>query len=145
MGSGRYKAGIDNTAAFAGRRSMKMEFVGERDMRESAPLPLDTPVTALNPEEGAVKTLMTTFANARNAYDGPAMAALYSEDGEMRGPTGSRIVGRPALARMWSGVKGQVERTIRSVDFPGTDVAIVHVAAQYTDSARGSEIFVIVK
>jgi uncharacterized protein (TIGR02246 family) len=145
IGSGRYKVSIDDTTAFTGRKSMKIEFVGEGDRRESAPLPLGTPVKALAPEEAAVRTLMTTFANARNAHDGAAMAALYSGDGELRGPTGSRIVGRPALAEMWSGVKGQVERTIQSVDFPGTDIAIVHVAAKYSDTARGSEVFIVVK
>ena len=145
MGSGRYKVGIDNTTAFTGQKSIKMEFVGEGDQRESAPLPSRTPVTALDREESAVRSLITTFADARNAHDGPGAAALYSEDGELRGPTGSRIAGRPGLAKVWSGVTGQVERTIQSVDFPGTNIAIVHVATQYTNTERRNEIFIVVK
>jgi uncharacterized protein (TIGR02246 family) len=145
IGSGRYKVGLDNTTAFTGRQSMKMQFVGEGDKREAAPQPLGAAVTAVDPEEAAVRALIKSFADARNAHDGQSAAALYSEDGEWRRAGGSPVVGRPALAKMWSGAPGQVERTVQSVDFSGTNIAIVHVAAQYADIGRHNEIFVVVK
>jgi hypothetical protein len=37
-GSGRYTVGIDNTVAFTGQRSMKMQFAFEGDGRDSSPL-----------------------------------------------------------------------------------------------------------
>jgi uncharacterized protein (TIGR02246 family) len=145
MGSGRYKVGIDHTAAFTGRQSMKMQFVGEGDGRGSALRPIGNPSTSLDPEEAAVRSLITKFADARNAHDGSAAAALYAEDGELLSANGNSAVGRAALAKIWSGVSGHVERTIQSVDFPGTNIAIVHAAAQYTDTVRGNEAFVVVK
>ena len=150
IGSGQYRVGIDNTAAFTGRQSLKMQFVGESDGRGSAPRPLGNQATALDPEEAAVRSLITKFADARNAHDGPAAAALYSEDGELLSANGSSVVGRPSLAKIWSGVSGHVERTIQSVDFHGANIAIVHVAAKATDSLqadalRYNEAFVVVK
>lgn len=73
------------------------------------------------------------------------MAAGFSEDGELLSANGSSVAGEPALAKIWSGVSGRVERTIQYVDFPGTDIAIVHVATEYTDTVRRNEIFVTVK
>jgi hypothetical protein len=58
---------------------------------------------------------------------------------------GNRVAGLPALAELWSGVTGQVEKTVRCVDFPGANIAIVHVATQYSDTLRRNEIFVAVK
>jgi uncharacterized protein (TIGR02246 family) len=106
-----------------------------------------TAQTSSHPEEAAVRALIKTFADARNAHDGPAVAALYSDDGEWLGPKGSPriVVGRPALAKMWSAVPGQVERTIQSIDFPGNNIAIVRVATQYPDIGRHNETFVIIK
>jgi uncharacterized protein (TIGR02246 family) len=147
MGSGRYKVGIDNTTAFTGRRSMKMQFVGESDRRESALRPPVIPVTALDPEEAAVRALITRFADLRNSHDGNAAAALYTDDGEWLGPPGTRssMKGQPALAKLWGGVPGRVERTVEAVDFPTTNTAIVHVATQYAEPGRHNETFVVVK
>jgi uncharacterized protein (TIGR02246 family) len=41
--------------------------------------------------------LIKTFADARNAHDGEAVAALYSEDGEWISANGYFVHGRPAL------------------------------------------------
>ena len=145
MGSGRYKVGVDNTTAFTGRQSMKMKLVGEDANREAAPKPTRNPVTASDPDEAAVRALIAAFADARNAHDGAAVAELYAEDGEWLKGGGSPVVGRPALAKFWGGLPGQVERTVQSVDFAETHVAVVHVATQYTDSGRHDETFVVVK
>jgi uncharacterized protein (TIGR02246 family) len=98
-------------------------------------------------EDEAVRAIITRFSDLRNAHDGAAVAALYAGDGEWLGPHGSPslVVGRPALAKMWSAVPGQVQRTVESVDFPGANIAIVRVAVQYPDIGIHKETFVLVK
>jgi uncharacterized protein (TIGR03435 family) len=65
-GSGRYTVGIDNTAAFTGQRSMKMQFAVEGDGRDSAQRPLGKPVTTLDPEEAAsAKSLSFEVASVK--------------------------------------------------------------------------------
>src|SRR5262249_50309734 len=36
----------------------------------------------VSPEEQAIRTVIQTFADARNAHDGSAAAAMYAEDGQ---------------------------------------------------------------
>jgi hypothetical protein len=56
------------------------------------------------------------------------------------------VKGRVALADMWSKVEGQVERTVKSVEFPGGEIAVVRVATQYAEPiGLHSEIFVFVR
>jgi len=97
--------------------------------------------------ERDVRAQIERFADARNAHDGAAVAALYSEDGEWLSRDGREMArGREALATLWGGVRGQVQRTIESVDFPGDSVALVRVALQYDWSAgRHHETFVLVR
>src|SRR5579883_2613654 len=60
-------------------------------------------------EETAVRTLIRRFAEARNAHDGSAVAALYSEDGEFLDAAGEvAIHSRQNLAAIWSNLPGQV-------------------------------------
>lgn len=97
-------------------------------------------------DEESIRTLIKTFADARNAHDGQAAAALYSEDGEWIGAHGASVRGRPELARMWSGVTGQVQRTIQSIDLAGPNIAVVRVLTQYVDPiGLHYETFIFVK
>ena len=100
-----------------------------------------------SPADGeSLRTLVKTFANARNAHDGQAAAALYSEDGEWIGAHGALVRGRIELARMWSGVTGQVQRTIQSIDFAGPNIAVVRVLTQYEEPiGLHHETFIFVK
>jgi uncharacterized protein (TIGR02246 family) len=98
-------------------------------------------------DDRLVRALIEKFAALRNAHDGPAVAALYSEDGEWLGARGQGATrGRTALAQLWGGVSGRVERTIQSLDFPGPNIAVVHVITQYAEPVgQHHEVFVTVK
>ena len=87
-------------------------------------------------DEESIRALIETFAGARNAHDGQAVAALYSEEGEWISANGSFVHGRPALARLWSGVTGEVERTVQSIDFAGPNIAVVRVGTKYCGTGR---------
>jgi uncharacterized protein (TIGR02246 family) len=99
------------------------------------------------PDEVSLRTLIQSFADARNAHDGRTVAAIYSEDGEWMSANGKGIVrGRADLAKMWSGVTGQVQRTIQSIEFVGPNLAVVRVATQYAEpTGRHNETFLFVK
>lgn len=94
-----------------------------------------------------VRDLIRKFSQARNAHDGPAAAALYSEDGEWLPPGGYGAVrGREALAKIWSTVAGQVERTIQSIEFPANNIAVVRVVTKFPDPVgHRHETFIVVK
>src|ERR1700683_1663361 len=66
--------------------------------------------------EEPVRALIKAFADARNAHDGQAVAALYSEDGEGISagfPTPAQgVSGRAELSTMWGLVTAKVDRTI---------------------------------
>lgn len=94
-------------------------------------------------DEYGVRALIAKFAGLRNAHDGVGVAALYSEDGKWC--VRSCVRGRQELERLWSSVTGNVERTIESVDFPGKNIALIHVVAHYEDSGRHHETFVLIK
>jgi uncharacterized protein (TIGR02246 family) len=98
-------------------------------------------------DEASLRTLIKTFADARNAHDGQAVAALYSEDGEWMSANGQGIVrGRADLARIWSGQTGLVQRTVQSSEFVGPNLAVVRVATEYAEPiGRHNETFVFVK
>jgi uncharacterized protein (TIGR02246 family) len=94
----------------------------------------------------SIRALVKAFADARNARDGNAAAAVYSEDGEWLSEDGHPVRGRPLLASLWGSVTGQVQRTISSIDFPSDNLAVVRVETQYDDSrGRHLEAFVFVK
>jgi uncharacterized protein (TIGR02246 family) len=96
--------------------------------------------------EDAIRKLISTFSMARNAHDGKAVAALYTEDGEwMTNNVANAVRGRAALTKLWNEVKGSVDRKISSIDFSGSNVAIVHVTTQYeAPIGLHSEMFVLV-
>jgi uncharacterized protein (TIGR02246 family) len=100
-----------------------------------------------NPDESSIRTLIKSFADARNAHDGAAAAALYSEDGEWFAPNGENVVhGHQALADLWGRLPGRVERTVQSIDFPGPTIAVVRVITQYAEPiSRHHETFIAVK
>jgi uncharacterized protein (TIGR02246 family) len=117
-----------------------------------APLLLAVALTAIGnaqsfqTDDEPIRTLIKTFADARNAHDGEAVAALYSEDGEWISAHGYFVHGRPALVRLWSGVTGQVARTIQSIDFAGNNIAVVRVVTEYSEPiGRRHEAFILVK
>jgi uncharacterized protein (TIGR02246 family) len=85
------------------------------------------------------------MAAARNAHDGSAAAATYTEDGEYIGSSRT-FKGRIELAQLWGTMKGQMQRTIQAVNFIAPGIAIVHVLSDYPKPAIvGREVFVMVK
>jgi len=97
-------------------------------------------------DERSIRALVQVFADARNAHDGPAVAALYSEDGEWISSSGYALQGKEALSRLWSGVTGQVTRTIQSIDFAAPNIAVVRVFTQYAEpTGLRHETFILVK
>jgi ketosteroid isomerase-like protein len=86
--------------------------------------------------------VIAKFADARNTHDLQALVALYANDAESIGPTGVLFArGRPALLEMWSRqVKSidHVDRTISKIDFPGPNVAVVHVFLSVPATNRNS-------
>ena len=98
-------------------------------------------------DEESIRALVTTFADARNAHDGQAVAGLYAVDGEWISADGRfHVRGRAALARLWSSVDGQVQRTIQAIDLAGPSITVVRVVTQYWEPiGRHHEVFVIVR
>jgi uncharacterized protein (TIGR02246 family) len=100
-----------------------------------------------NNEERPIRALIQDFADARNSHDGITVASFYSDDGEWIAARGVRTVrGRAALVELWTGLSGQVRRTVRSVDLVSDSIAFVRVTAQYEEPiGRHNEVFVLVK
>ena len=101
-------------------------------------------------DEEALRGLIKTFADARNAKNGEAAAAVYSEDGAWIGMKGRPTVkGRAALAHLWGGVIGEVQRTPQSIDRISESIAIVRVEYRGTAPKEASivhhEAFIFVK
>lgn len=96
--------------------------------------------------EDSIRGFIKAFADARNLHDGDVVAAMYSENGEWLQNHGTQVVrGRAALSRLWSSVTGHVDRRVSSIEFPGTNIAIVKVAAEYAPPiGLRSEVFVLV-
>jgi uncharacterized protein (TIGR02246 family) len=98
-------------------------------------------------EEESIRKLIQTFADARNAHDGAAVASLYSEDGEWIGARGfGKVKGRTALEELWGRLTGQVRRTVESVEIPSDRIAVVRVTTEYEEPVgRHHEVFIVVK
>lgn len=93
-----------------------------------------------------VRTLIRAFADARNTHDGQAVAVLYSEDGEYISSMGTFASGQAALSKVWSSVSGHVDRTISRIDFPGENIAVVHVDVQHGPQiGLHHEVFILVR
>ncbi len=97
-------------------------------------------------KEADVRALISQFAEVRNAHDGNAVAALYTTDGEWLQNEGTaRVYGRPNLAKWWGSLTGHVDRKISSIEFPGTDIAVVHVILQEEGhNEQHSEVFILI-
>jgi uncharacterized protein (TIGR02246 family) len=108
---------------------------------------LDFDSVSRKENEAAVRALIKKFADLRNAHDGAAVAALYSEDGEWSTADGDYTRrGRPALTALWNSVTGQVERSIDFLDLETPTIAVVHTKAKYTVPQHLShEVFVLVR
>ena len=106
---------------------------------------------SLRSDEESLRALIKNFADARNAKDGEAAAAVYSEDGAWIGMKGRPTVkGKAALAKLWGGVIGEVQRTPQSIDRISENIAIVRVEYVGMGAARGDgvvhhEAFIFVK
>ena len=100
--------------------------------------------------EDNIRAFIKTFAGARNAHDGDSAAALYTEAGEwiQAGNPPSVIRGRAELAKLWSRLKGRVDRTVSAIGFPGPNIAVVRVSCQYYPdtgtTGLHTEVFVLV-
>ena len=110
-------------------------------------LPLAGQGQNANSEEQAIRKLIQTFADARNAHDGALAASVYSEDGEWIAARGvGKTRGRAALAELWADLPGQVRRTVESVDLPSDSIAVVRVMTDYGEPiGRHREVFILVK
>jgi uncharacterized protein (TIGR02246 family) len=89
---------------------------------------------AQTPREQAIRDLIQTLADARNAGNGALVAALYSDDGEWipSNPFGTGASkGREALTKLWTNLPGKVRRTVSSIDFPAPRIAVVRVDMRY--------------
>jgi uncharacterized protein (TIGR02246 family) len=96
--------------------------------------------------EESIRTVIRTFADARNSHDGQTVANLYSEDGEWIASNGRTIRGRPGLADLWGSLEGKVQRTVESIDFAGPNIAVARVVTQYLEPiGRHHETFIFVK
>ena len=108
-----------------------------------------------NSADEAVRALVTQFADARNAHDGTAAAATYAEDGEYFNTLSTPVVngvikGKEALAGLWSGVSGHVERRILGTEFLSPNIAAVHVIAEDANQLNAAsqlfeETFIVLK
>jgi uncharacterized protein (TIGR02246 family) len=97
-------------------------------------------------EEQTVRALIRKFADSRNARDGQAAAATYSEDGEyIFAASASTVRGRTALAALWGGLPGHVWRTIKDVEFLAPNIAAVRVDAEFSAAPKLTETFLVVK
>jgi uncharacterized protein (TIGR02246 family) len=97
-------------------------------------------------EEQRIRALIRKFADSRNARDGQAASATYSEDGEyIFAPPVRSVRGRTALAALWGGLPGQVSRTIKNVEFLTPNIAAVRVDAEFSTAPKLAETFLVVK
>ena len=95
----------------------------------------------------SIRALVRAFADARNAHDGGAVAALYAEDGEWISEAQDlHVKGRAELASMWGKLTGEVERSIQTIDLPGPNIAVVRVDTQYGEpTGLHHEAFILSK
>jgi uncharacterized protein (TIGR02246 family) len=103
-------------------------------------------------DDSALRSLITKFANARNAHDGEAAADTYAEDEEYFNVSGGRVRGHAALAALWCCMKTTepAVRTVRSIEFVAGNVAIVRVTAtfrgpEYPGPTTLNEMFVVIR
>ncbi len=88
--------------------------------------------------EGAIRKLVADFSTARNASDSVVVSNLYAEDSEYIPFGQTRIRGRAAIETTWSRLsdwQSQAQRTVRSIRFIKSDVAIVQIAVHFTGRA----------
>jgi uncharacterized protein (TIGR02246 family) len=98
---------------------------------------------AYSSADETVRALITRFADSRNARDGAAAAATYTEDGEYINTTSPLgvVKGTEALAKLWGSLTGQVQRRIQAVEFLAPNIAAVHVAAESPNDSGAVEQF----
>lgn len=72
---------------------------------------------------------------------------LYSDDGQWISVQGGRTVhGRAALTEFWAGLRGQVRRTVESIEQASDSIAVVRVTTEYDQPiGRHNEVFVLVR
>ncbi len=106
--------------------------------------------------EGAIRKLIASFAEARNAFDWDALSDMYAEDAEYADPwDGAPIKGRANLKAYWSRMGayqsgGFLERTVNNIRFIKPDVAVAQVDIHHFMGAKSgainyNETLVIVK
>jgi uncharacterized protein (TIGR02246 family) len=129
-------------------RNTGVRLAGFQAVTSNGDTAIVTGATANPPQtaEESIRRLVRGFADARNSHDGQTVANLYSEDGEWIADNGRVVQGRPALAALWGGLTGQVQRTIESINLAGSNIALVRVVTQYSDRPESHhESFVFVK
>jgi hypothetical protein len=96
MGSNRYKVGIDNTTAYTGRQSLKMQFLGDRTEPAAAPRLIGAALTPLDPAtvDDASRSVEHSTSLSINFINRSSTAVdIYWIDYD-----GNRVLYRPALA-----------------------------------------------
>ncbi len=86
------------------------------------------PFTDRPDDEKAIRSLGDAFARSFAAGDAKAIAAMYTEDGELIDENGARAQGRPAIEELYAGIfqsrpHSTIDIAIESLRFLGPEVA----------------------
>jgi hypothetical protein len=101
---------------------------------------------AIREDERPVRALIKTFADARNAHDGPAAAATYAVEGEYRAFDRPAIHGSAELGALWGRMTGQMSRSVSSVHFVAPNLAIAVSEERFVGpegESQGREAFTV--
>jgi uncharacterized protein (TIGR02246 family) len=93
-------------------------------------------------DEQLIRKLLSDFASARNALDAKKLASTFAEDGQYTGSDQFLFSGRLAIESMWAQTfaefpNGRAARTIHSVRFIDSDIAVADVDVSVTGFPKG--------
>jgi len=80
-------------------------------------------------DRSQIESSARSFADAFNKGDAKAVAAMWTENGEFREPSGQTIVGRAAIEKLYAelfkaNAGAKIEVLVKSVRFPAKDLAV---------------------
>jgi uncharacterized protein (TIGR02246 family) len=103
-----------------------------------AALLLSTACLAQNKEEAAVQKRVSDFQDAWNKHDAKAIAAFWTEDGDLVDPTGTPAMGRPAVEKLVAADLANIIRdgksvfTVKNIRFVKPDVIVLDMTHEIT-------------
>jgi uncharacterized protein (TIGR02246 family) len=106
-----------------------------------SPSPAQPASAAHAADREAIAKSARDFADAFNAHDAKAVAALWTENGESRDADGSMVVGRAAIEKAFADAfkanpSGKVEVLVKSIRFPAKDLAVEEGLLRHGKGAR---------